>query len=104
MDKDSDAADVFESVKELTVARKFSGCNRVPALPTMNSLCNTTVCFFLQPKAAISDQQWLGYLLAARRIWKDGRWYSFESLALHGSEQRLQREFHQFHGATLLRL
>jgi hypothetical protein len=31
VDKDSDAADVFESVKELTVARKLSGFERVHA-------------------------------------------------------------------------
>lgn len=56
MDKDPDAADVFESVKELTVARMFCRFQRIQTLLTLKSLCHTPVCFFLQPKASIPHQ------------------------------------------------
>lgn len=53
---ESDASDVFESVKELTVASKFSPQHRVHLMPDIAlafSICESVICILLCAKPAI---------------------------------------------------
>lgn len=86
-DKEPDAVDVFDSVKELTVASAYifrSLYNTIDKSPL--SFRRTTLRILLCSQSTFASRNWLVNLLPSRRIWAHGRRLSIESMEVHGHQ------------------
>lgn len=87
-EKDTEASDVFESVKELTVASESS---TPPWKETdrfkSSRLRNPAICFRIRPQSTFTHQKRVVDILPTRGIRANGNRISDQSLAVYGHQQ-----------------
>ena len=98
-ERDPDATDVFESVKELTVASKHTFVSAAQSL-TYDRLGDAAICFLLHTLPTPIYLRWLGSVLPTRRVWTYGCRDALQSVALHRHQQGLHRTFTHTHATN----
>jgi hypothetical protein len=88
--KESDTADVFESVRELTVASTLTigACGSIRSM-FHSSFRIPALCIFLHPKPAVCRLEWLVDLFAKGGVRAHGYWVTYKSMAFHRHQQRI---------------
>lgn len=79
-----EAIDVFDSVKELTVASTSLDFVLRTNSRDDCSVCDAAVCVLLCAEPTVYCQQRLVLIFCPGRIWPNGRWIAHESMEVHG--------------------